>query len=78
MRAETWEKLNGSGWGQLLSEDANPSTIYDGSPPFAGEAMRTINDRPYDGEINIPGLCMKLRRVFWFLLRHTARREWGE
>lgn len=29
------------------SESANPSTIYDGPPPLAGEAMRAIGDRPY-------------------------------
>lgn len=33
MRAETWELLNGSGW---------------------GDDLRTINDHPYDGEIEIP------------------------
>lgn len=33
MRAETWELLNGSGW---------------------GDDLRTINDRSYDGEIEIP------------------------
>ena len=56
MKAETWEKLNGMVFGEVgCSETANPSTIFDGPPPLAGEAMRTINDRTYDGEINIPG-----------------------
>ena len=40
MKAETWELLNGSGW---------------------GDEPRAINDRPYDGEINIP----------WFMFETT-------
>lgn len=43
MRAETWEKLNGTGWGQLLSEDANPSDN--------GEAVATS---PCRGGLEIP------------------------
>ena len=38
MKAETWELLNGSGWGD---------------DPLA------ITDRPYDGEINIPGFMFE-------------------
>ena len=40
MQAETWEKLNGTGWGEeVLSESANPSTTFGGPPPFAREAL---------------------------------------
>lgn len=38
MRAETWELLNGTGW---------------------GDDLRTINDRPYEGEIEIPGFMFE-------------------
>ena len=35
MQADTWEKLNGTGWGEeVLSESANPSTTFGGPPPF--------------------------------------------
>ena len=39
MSPENWEKLNGTGWGDLLCEDANPTTIFDGPPPLAGAAL---------------------------------------
>lgn len=43
MKAETWELLNGSGWGQLLSETANPSDN--------GEAVATS---PCRGGLEVP------------------------
>lgn len=43
MKAETWEELNGTGWGQLLSEDANPS-----------DNGETVATSPCRGGLEIP------------------------
>lgn len=48
MRPETWEKLNGSGWGDLLYEGAAPSTTF-------AAKDNDIEHKDPDMGLNVPG-----------------------